>query len=121
MLIRDITLLNGEMQTVEHVNVLVKDGRFAYVGPEEVVEYAGTVVDGTGKLMMPGFYNTHCHVPMTLTRGLGEGLNLNDWLTKKMFPFEGNMTAEDCYYGAMLGAMELISSGCVSISDKISR
>ena len=34
MLIRDITLLNGEMQTVEHVNVLVKDGRFAYVGPE---------------------------------------------------------------------------------------
>lgn len=117
MLIRDITLLDGEMQTVEHVNVLVKDGRFAYVGPADVKEYTGTVVDGTGKLMMPGFYNTHCHVPMTLTRGLGEGLSLSDWLTKKMFPFEGNMTAEDCYYGAMLGAMELISGGCVSISD----
>ena len=113
MLIRDITLLNGEMQTVEHVNVLVKDSRFAYVGPEKVEEYAGTVVDGTGKLMMPGFYNTHCHVPMTLTRGLGEGLSLSDWLTKKMFPFEGNMTAEDCYYGAMLGDGVDIQRLCV--------
>lgn len=117
MLIKDITILNKEMQPVEHVNVLVENDRFAYVGPEEVKEYSGTVVDGSNKLMMPGFYNTHCHIPMTLTRGLGEGLSLNDWLTKKMFPFEGNLTGEDCYYGALLGAMELVSSGCVSISD----
>lgn len=117
MLIKDITILNKEMQPVDHVNVLVDKDRFAYVGTEEVKEYTGTVVDGRNKLMMPGFYNTHCHIPMTLTRGLGEGLSLNDWLTKKMFPFEGEMTGEDCYYGALLGAMELVSGGCVSISD----
>lgn len=117
MLIKDITILNKEMQTEEHINVLVDKDRFAYVGTEEVKEYTGTVVDGRNKLLMPGFYNTHCHIPMTLTRGLGEGLSLNDWLTKKMFPFEGELTGEDCYYGALLGAMELVSGGCVSISD----
>lgn len=117
MLIKDITILNKEMQPVEHVNVLVDGSCIAYVGPEAAADYTGSVVDGKNKLMLPGFYNTHCHIPMTLTRGLGEGLSLNDWLTKKMFPFEGKLTGEDCYYGAMLGAMELVSCGCVSISD----
>ncbi len=117
MLIKDITILNKEMQPVEHVNVLVDGGCIAYVGPEAAADYTGSVVDGKNKLMLPGFYNTHCHIPMTLTRGLGEGLSLNDWLTKKMFPFEGKLTGEDCYYGALLGAMELVSCGCVSISD----
>ncbi|WP_302327848.1 amidohydrolase [Enterocloster lavalensis] len=117
MLIKDITILNREMQPVDHVNVLVENGRFAYVGREELPVYSGTVVDGANKLMMPGFYNTHCHVPMTLIRGFGEGLSLNDWLTKKMFPFEREMNGEDCYYGALLGVMELAAGGCVSISD----
>ncbi len=117
MLIKDTTILNRDMQPIDHVNVLVKDGRFAYVGHEEVAAYSGTVVDGKNKLMMPGFYNTHCHVPMTLIRGLGEGLSLQEWLTKKMFPFEREMDEEDCYYGALLGAMELLAGGCVSISD----
>jgi len=117
MLIKDITILDKEFQPVEHTNVLVENGRFSYVGTKEVTRYAGAFISGKGKVMMPGFYNTHCHVPMTMARGLGEGLSLSDWLTKKMFPFEENLKGEDCYYGALLGAMELISSGCVSISD----
>ena len=117
MLIKDITVLNSNMEPLEHRNVVVKDGRFDSIGVDVVEKDPEMVIDGKNKLLMPGFYNTHCHVPMTLTRGLGEGLSLNDWLTKKMFPFEGNMTEEDCYYGALLGAMELMAGGCVSISD----
>ncbi|WP_320992083.1 amidohydrolase [Hungatella sp.] len=117
MLIKDITVLNSNMEPLEHRNVVVKDGRFDSIGVDVVGKDPEMVIDGKNKLLMPGFYNTHCHVPMTLTRGLGEGLSLNDWLTKKMFPFEGNMTEEDCYYGALLGAMELMAGGCVSISD----
>ena len=111
MLIKDITVLNSNMEPLEHRNVVVKDGRFDSIGVDVVEKDPEMVIDGKNKLLMPGFYNTHCHVPMTLTRGLGEGLSLNDWLTKKMFPFEGNMTEEDCYYGALLGAMELMAGG----------
>lgn len=117
MLIKDITILDNEFHTAEHMNVLVEDGVFRYVGPEAADHWSGEYIDGRNRLMMPGFYNTHCHVPMTLTRGMGEGLSLNDWLTKKMFPFEKKLTGEDCYYGALLGAMELMAGGCVSISD----
>lgn len=117
MLIKDVAILNSNMEILEHRNVVVKDGRFASIGVEAVEKDEEMVIDGKNKLLMPGFYNTHCHVPMTLTRGLGEGLPLHEWLTKKMFPFEGNMTEEDCYYGTLLGAMELVASGCVSVSD----
>ncbi|MDO4328803.1 MAG: amidohydrolase [Lachnospiraceae bacterium] len=117
MLIKDITILDGEFRMVEHTNVMIENGQFQYVGQESVNDNTGEIIDGRNRLMMPGFYNTHSHVPMTLTRGLGEGLSLSDWLTKKMFPFERKLTGEDCYYGALLGAMELIAGGCVSISD----
>lgn len=125
MLIRDITVLNGEMKLLEHMNVAVEQGRFTYMGTDKEAQShteeggfgASPVIDGKNKLLMPGFYNTHCHVSMTLARGLGEGLPLREWLTTKMFPFEGNMTGEDCYFGALLGAMELMAGGCVSISD----
>lgn len=75
------------------------------------------VYDGKGKFLMNGFYNTHCHVPMTILRGYGEGLSLQDWLFTKIFPFEAKLTPEDVYWTTKLGAMELISSGCAGISD----
>lgn len=117
MLIQDITILDGEFHAAEHTNVRIENGRFQYVGPEAVEDDGGEWIDGRNRLMMPGFYNPHCHVSMTLTRGLGEGLSLSGWLTKKMLPFEKRLTGEDCYYGALLGAMELMAGGCVSISD----
>ena len=117
MLIKDIKLLDRDFKVHEHQNVLVEADRFKYIGSELPEEYAGEVIDGKDKLMMPGFYNTHCHLPMTMIRGRGEGLPLHDWLEQAMFPFENRMKPEDCYYGALLGIMELISSGCVSVSD----
>lgn len=121
MLIRDITILKPDFHLEKHQNVWIKQGRFRCICPTQTDEIGrrekDDVVEGKNRLLIPGFYNTHCHVPMTLTRGLGEGLCLNDWLTKKMFPFEKKMSGDDCFYGALLGIMELLSGGCVSVSD----
>ena len=75
------------------------------------------VIDGSGKLLMPGFFNAHTHVPMTLLRGYGENMILQDWLEKKVFPFEEKLTGEDCYYAAMLAMAESFANGIVSSSD----
>ena len=57
------------------------------------------VYDGSNKLMIPGFVNAHSHIPMTLLRGYGEGLSLHDWLEKRIYPFEAQMTVDDMYWG----------------------
>lgn len=132
MLIKNIKLLDKEFNVREAMNVLIEgqyikriwnensdNGRMCSTGEmAKATEHAGDmVIDGKDKFLMPAFYNTHCHVPMTLMRGYGEGLALQQWLKERIFPFESKFLAEYKYWGAKLGALELMKSGCVSISD----
>ncbi len=122
MLFKNITILDKEFEPVRNQYVLTDKDRFVYIGSDDpdnlgLVSDKEYVIDGKDKLIMPAFYNTHCHISMTLLRGIGEGLSLNDWLNTKVLPFEAVFEAEEKYWGAMLGAEELISSGCVSVSD----
>lgn len=54
---------------------------------------------------------------MTLMRGYGENMVLQDWLTKKIFPFEDKLTGEAVYWGTMLAMAESLKFGIVSTSD----
>ncbi len=117
MIIKDIKLLDEEYKIRDRMNVVIEDGRFLSITKGMPDPEGREIIDGSGKFMMPAFYNTHCHVPMTLLRGYGEGLPLQRWLNEKIFPFEAKFSAQYKYWGAKLGALELMKSGCVSISD----
>ena len=41
--------------------VLIRDGRFAAIGPGVVVPEGATVIDGTGMTLVPGMFDTHGH------------------------------------------------------------
>jgi len=74
-------------------------------------------VDGQGCLAMPGFFNAHCHAPMTLERGLAEDLPFDRWLNEKIWVAESALTEEDVYWGAALAACEMIRAGIVGFAD----
>ena len=63
----------------------------------------GEIYDGTGKVLMPGFYNAHGHSPMCLMRGYGENLPLDRWLNEKIFPFEDKLYNEAVYWSTSAG------------------
>ncbi len=117
MLFKNISLVDEDFNIKKNMNLITEDELITYIGSELPQEYSGEVYDGNNKVMLPGFYNTHCHIPMTLLRGYGEGLPLQRWLFEKVFPFEAKLTGEDCYWGAMHGAIELIKSGVASFTD----
>ena len=75
------------------------------------------VIDGAHLLLIPAFYNAHTHTPMTLMRGYGENLRLQEWLGERIFPFEDKMTDEDVYYASQLAFAEGFMHGVVSMSD----
>jgi 5-methylthioadenosine/S-adenosylhomocysteine deaminase len=54
---------------------------------------------------------------MTLLRGIGSDLPLQEWLFDNMFPIEDRLTAEDIKAGNELGMMEMIASGITSFTD----
>ncbi|MCL2110759.1 MAG: amidohydrolase [Clostridiales bacterium] len=137
MLFKDIAVLNEDFSVSHGMDVRVEGSRIAAVGgaSQGGRSYGGQpgaldlgasrpdsapverVFDGRGKLLMPGFYNSHTHSSMTLLRGYGENLPLREWLTKKIFPLEERLTGEDCYHGTMLAMAESFSHGIVSSSD----
>ena len=100
----------------EHIYVLT-DGKFiSYVGREKPAEY-DREIKGNGNLLIPGFYNTHCHASMVLFRGYGEDLPLSRWLNEKIFPAEERLNSKNVYISAKYAVAEMLRCGIVSFSD----
>lgn len=117
MLFKDITLVDENYDIQEHMNMITEGNKITYIGRDIPSDYCGDIFNGKDKVAIPGLFNTHCHIPMTLLRGYGDGLPLDKWLNDRVFPFEAELTEDDCYWASMLGAIELIKSGAVSFTD----
>ena len=116
-LIRNVKLLDEYGFGDKAVSVLVGDGRYKYVGEAEPRIKVDEIIDGKGNLLIPAFYNTHCHAAMTLFRGYGEDLPLDRWLNERIFPAEDRLTPKSVNVAAKLAIAEMISCGIVSFSD----
>lgn len=117
MLFKNITILDENFEIKNNMFVATKDEKVAYIGETEPMEDYGEIYDGKGKLLMPGFYNAHAHSPMTLLRGYGENMSLQDWLFNRIFPFEDHLNSNAVYYGQLLAMAESLRFGIVSNSD----
>lgn len=74
-------------------------------------------IDATGKILMPGLINTHCHVAMTLQRGYADDITLMKWLHEYIWPFEAQQTPDEIVLGAELGIAEMLLGGVTSFVD----
>ncbi|MBI4536034.1 MAG: 5'-deoxyadenosine deaminase [Ignavibacteriae bacterium] len=79
--------------------------------------FEGDVVDAGSLVAIPGFIQTHIHLCQTLFRGLGDDLELLDWLKLRIFPYEAAHNAGSMHASAMVGVAELIRSGTTTIMD----
>ncbi len=116
---------NGYLITVDASDtcgegcVLVENDTILYAGPEENApqEKADRVIDAQGGIIMPGFVNTHTHVPMTMMRGYADDLALMDWLQNHIWPAEAKLTEDAVYWGSMLAMCEFAAAGVTCFSD----
>ena len=117
MLFANIDVLDEALEYHNGCYVGIRGNKIAYIGIWKPKEDFGKVYDGTGKLLMSGFFNAHGHSAMTLMRGYAENLTLTNWLHQKIFPFEAKLDEEAIYNGTMLAAAEMLRFGVVSVSD----
>ena len=104
---------------IERGLIAVKDGRILYVGKETGAPRvrAEKVIDGRGKVAVPGLINCHTHLPMTVFRGVAEDQELRKWLSETIWPLEAKLKSKDVYDGALLGCLEMIKSGTTCFAD----
>ena len=74
------------------------------------------VVDGKGKVAVPGFVNMHTHAAMSLMRGMGEDVVFHDWL-KKIWEMESHVDAEYVYWGTKVACIEMAKTGTTTFFD----
>jgi 5-methylthioadenosine/S-adenosylhomocysteine deaminase len=113
--------MDGSRRVIDNGGVAVKAGRVVEVGKTADIDrkYAAReIINASGKVVIPGLINGHTHVPMTLFRGIADDLDLQEWLTKYIFPAEAkNVTEDFVRVGTRLGLAEMIRSGTTTYCD----
>jgi 5-methylthioadenosine/S-adenosylhomocysteine deaminase len=116
-----VVTMDASRRVIEDGAVAISGGRIVAVGKrsEVVGRYtARVVVDARGRAVIPGLINGHTHIPMVLFRGIADDLDLNEWLTKYIFPAEAkNVTEEFVRAGTQLGLAEMIRGGTTTYCD----
>lgn len=67
MLITDAYVYNSYFKTFDKGNVVIKDGKFLYIGERGLETFQpDEVIDGKGKYMIPGLIDIHLHIESTM-------------------------------------------------------
>ena len=108
-------LVDDNQQTHLGDFLLNSDGSWAPSnGDEDVIHN----LDGSKKLITRSFQNWHTHLPMQLNaRDFSDGLPLQEWLQKSIFPTEMRLTKEYTRIGALASALEMIRTGSTFACD----
>lgn len=116
-----VVTMDAARAVIENGGVAIKNGEIVAVGTTDEITKnysAKQIINARGKKVIPGLINTHTHVPMSLFRGIADDLNLDEWLTKYIFPAEAkNVTEDFVRVGTRLGVAEMIRGGTTAYCD----
>ena len=115
ILIKNTLILDSNKS--EKSSILIENDKISEISPDLVSQDAHKVIDGEGKLLIPGLVNTHTHLSMTLLRGLADDLPLDNWLNEHIWPMEAHLNGDYCYAGALLACVEMIKYGTTTFND----
>ena len=100
-----------------NTDVLIDGNKIIKIDKNINVDENTQIINADNKVVIPGLINAHAHVPMSIFRETLDGYNLQDWLSKKIWPMEDKLTKEDIYYASYLTYLEMIKSGVTTIND----
>lgn len=118
ILIRNAVVMT--MNEQDHIftgDVLIENNGIKQMGERLDTGDVDRIIDAAGKVLLPGFVQTHIHLCQTLFRGRADDLSLIEWLKERIWPLEAAHSEDSVYYSAMLGIGELIRSGTTTILD----
>ena len=125
ILLTNVSLVEAPVDSVKTVDLGIENGKISLIrehlsassglGSEE--DPWDRIIEGRGRLALPGLVNAHTHLGMTLLRGYGDDLPLMVWLQEKMWPLEDQLTPEDVYWASLLAIGEMLRGGVTTCGD----
>ena len=115
MLLQNATLIDTPRVLPGH-DLLIEDGRIAAVGRDRPTAGA-TVLDCTGRIVLPGFVDTHRHTWLTALRGSTADMDLMGYLDLVLGRIAPRFRPADVFHGTLAGAIEALASGVTTVQD----
>ena len=119
LLIQNCHVLLPDFTVLPNAAIGIQDSRITMIEAEsgDSGTYdAKEILEGDGKLAMPGFVDGHTHAAQQLLRGSVVDELPMVW-TRILVPFESNLTPEDVYKGALLFCLENLKAGTTTFAD----
>lgn len=122
---------NGKVVTRNELGSIIDDGCIA-IDKNKITEVGSTkalkekylncrFIDAKGKLIMPGFINTHMHYYSTFARGIANDSPpakcFSDVLKGLWWRLDKKLTLEDVYYSAMVSMIDQVKNGVTTSFD----
>lgn len=117
VLTMDPALGSGPLGAVGDADVLMRDGAIAAVGPALRTPPGTRVVEAAGKLVMPGFVDTHNHLWQAAIRGGCTDRDLFGWFRGCTDPQRGRLTPAALHSIVRLAALDAVQSGVTTLVD----
>jgi 5-methylthioadenosine/S-adenosylhomocysteine deaminase len=96
-------------------DVLIEDGAIAAVEPR--IDADAEVIDAAGRIVIPGFVDTHRHTWETAIRGCAPNATLDDYFVEILDTFAPHYRPEDVYASNLAGALECLNAGITTLVD----
>jgi 5-methylthioadenosine/S-adenosylhomocysteine deaminase len=113
--------MTDAMEVIPDAVVGIDGGEIVFAGKisdHPLLPEARERIEASGKIILPGLINTHCHAAMVCFRGLADDLPLMEWLHNHIFPVEAKYVNRAMVYpGTLLAAAEMILSGTTTMAD----
>ena len=117
-----LTMAGEGVGFVEDGAVAIEGGKIVAVGPRAEVEaavgQAGTRIDATDRLVMPGLVDAHTHSSAVLARGWAQ--EVATWMASAYGPLGRHIPTQYRKLGTMVALMEGVANGTTTFGDYVS-
>lgn len=120
---------NCTVITMDTERRVIADAAIAYdgavitaVGKSDEVRAAhpgAAVRDLRSALVVPGFVDSHVHIPQALLRGAADEVPLWRWMADRIFPLEAQFSPEDARAAARLAVLEMLKAGTTAFMETL--
>ncbi len=104
-----VVIESGYVSTADGVITAVEAGE-----PPEAKD--GTLIDGRGRVLMPGLVNAHTHLYQVLLRAVWEDMPFLAWL-KRIYGVAETLNPEHALAGTLLGCLENLKGGVTTVCE----
>lgn len=117
-LFRGVHILDLDAGMSAPSDVLVEGQRIAVVAPALAAPAGARIVEGRGRLLMPGLVNGHFHSPVNHMKGRLDSLPLEIFMLYESPALEGLMPSpREAYVRTQLACAEMLKGGVTAVQD----